>query len=47
MDKAKAYVAWLILFLLALVLLELAFTGRLAILLSIALVPDNVAVLTS
>lgn len=43
MDKVSEYSFWLLYFILALILLILSVTGRLGVFLSIAFVPDNVA----
>lgn len=43
MDNFKALAMWSVLFVLAMIFLIIAFTGRMGILLSIAVLPDNVA----
>jgi hypothetical protein len=43
MNNAKAIVVWVIVLVLAMMLLVVAITGRLAIVASVAFTPDNVA----
>lgn len=47
MDKIKAYLTWLVILMMTLIFLELAATGRLGLLVSVAFLPDNVAVVKS